>query len=230
MWILKNKEHININHSNLNVLYKKDKFFVMDNHLAAAWCWQQIIDVNQKYNFFQIDRHYDLRNNLSERWILLNRDKLMSSDVNDYLGVKIGKYPLVTHDNYLQIFLKLNPNLFDEFFFAAHDVEDYDKNIESYKPKIWELQNNLGYWINKNKNNQWVINLDLDFFFTEGKKGFFQFITDDYIIAVCNEIRDVYSRISIITIALSPSFCGGLDPSLRVMRIFSDFFNLNFRI
>src|SRR5436853_7864299 len=51
-----NKSHI----SNLNLLFVDGKSYVMDNHLAAGWCWLQTINLKNKYNLFHIDRHYDL--------------------------------------------------------------------------------------------------------------------------------------------------------------------------
>lgn len=65
MWIFK-KEKIGISGCyEMNFLYNSGKFYIMDNHLAAAWCWIQKIQSNQNYGLFHIDKHYDLIDNLS---------------------------------------------------------------------------------------------------------------------------------------------------------------------
>lgn len=46
--------------SNLNFLYKEDNIYIMDNHLAAGWCWLQELQPKTSYNFFHLDRHADL--------------------------------------------------------------------------------------------------------------------------------------------------------------------------
>lgn len=50
-------------HDNLIFLWKSDNVYVMDNHLADAWCWMQECDVDTRYNFMLIDRHNDLGTN-----------------------------------------------------------------------------------------------------------------------------------------------------------------------
>ena len=35
--------------------------YIMDNHLAAAWCWMQECNPNEEYNFMHIDQHSDLK-------------------------------------------------------------------------------------------------------------------------------------------------------------------------
>ena len=48
---------------NLVFLWKTNNVYVMDNHLAAAWCWMQECDADTRYNFMHIDRHNDLGTN-----------------------------------------------------------------------------------------------------------------------------------------------------------------------
>ena len=35
----------------LNELYNHGKIYVMDNHMAASWCWSKKIDTDIKCNF-----------------------------------------------------------------------------------------------------------------------------------------------------------------------------------
>lgn len=48
---------------NLVFLWKTNNVYVMDNHLAAAWCWMQECDADTRYNFMHIDKHNDLGTN-----------------------------------------------------------------------------------------------------------------------------------------------------------------------
>src|SRR5687768_12090095 len=34
--------------------------YIMDNHLAAAWCWSRHLHPTVEYNFLHVDAHYDL--------------------------------------------------------------------------------------------------------------------------------------------------------------------------
>lgn len=36
---------------NLVFLWKTNNVYVMDNHLAAAWCWMQECNTDTRYNF-----------------------------------------------------------------------------------------------------------------------------------------------------------------------------------
>ncbi len=68
-WIYKNHELKTSGCYNMNFLFNNGKFYIMDNHLAAAWCWLQKIDTSKRYGLFHIDRHYDLLNNLTDDFI-----------------------------------------------------------------------------------------------------------------------------------------------------------------
>ena len=93
---------------NMNLLYNVDKFYIMDNHLAAAWCWVQKIDQSKRYGLFHIDRHYDILNNLGDNCINENRDILTSNDFNTYYSLN-GDYdmPIMSFDNYIDTFNRL---------------------------------------------------------------------------------------------------------------------------
>lgn len=82
------------------------------------------------------------------------------------------------------------------------------------------------------KNNlQWILNLDIDYFFTDDRKGAgYQFLTDQYVLNLCREIERALDRIDAVTIALSPDFCGdgrqGWQNSLRIVSLISNHFDL----
>lgn len=232
MWIYKTDKLRDSSCYGFNFLFNEGKFFIMDNHLASAWCWIQKVDPKIKHGLFHIDRHYDLVDNLSKETILLNKELLTSEFLNylhaSIMGAEYNHYRLVRFDNYIDIYRKLYPRTLKEYYFATHDEDNYLKSIKSNKPKIWEIHNNLSYWINRSEIGKWIINIDLDYFFQDNDSTQIQFLTDEYVISICKEIEKSMSKIEVVTIALSPQFCGGWSNAFRLLKIFTDNLSINF--
>lgn len=221
---------------NMNFLYNVDKFYIMDNHLAAAWCWAQKIDKSKRYGLFHIDRHYDLLNNLRDDCLNMNRDILVSNDFNEYYSIK-GDYdmPIMRYDNYIDTFNRLFPDLIQMVYYATHkDGNNEDGTslecINKYKPDIWDLQSNINYWIVDSNNDidSWIVNIDIDYFFQEFQEENHLFLTKKYIKSVCREIKRSLSKIDVVTIALSPDFCNGWGNSFQILRIICNELEINF--
>lgn len=230
MWLHKNDVLGESGVYNLNFLFNEEKFYIMDNHLAAAWCWMQKINPSDKCGFFHIDRHYDLINNLSTEFIEQNKNCLTGT-LSEHLAVTSclpTVYQAVRFDNYIELYRKLYPQTLTNYYFVTHEDGTCSKEIESYNHRIWDLQDNLSYWIISNKAQKWILNIDLDYFFQDYEGIKFQFLTDEYVNFICKEIEKSLSKIEVITIALSPSFCGGWKPAFRVLKIITDYFKLNF--
>lgn len=227
MWILKNEILGESGTYDTNFLFNQGKFYIMDNHLAAAWCWMQKVNLENEVGFFHIDRHYDLLNNLSEEYITEQR-RYFTGTFEEYMQVKdttTGDYPAVRFDNYIDIFRKLFPNVINKYYFATHDDGTYLDEIDSYKPEIWELQDNISYWLERDA-SKWIVNIDLDYFFHERECIEFQMLTDEYIIQICKEIEKSIDKIDVVTIALSPNFCGGWKNSFKALKVITDFFEI----
>ena len=69
---------------------------------------------------------------------------------------------------------------------------------------------------------------DLDYFFSSKDSDDYQLLTDEYIRNICKEIENSLNNIDVVTIALSPEFCGDWEYSFRIMDIISDHFSLGF--
>ncbi|QBO58401.1 hypothetical protein [Chryseobacterium salivictor] len=204
----------------------------MDNHMAASWCWSKKIDVNEKYNFFHIDRHYDLLNGSVSDWVGKLRElnfNIVNSTIEEYVNAHYmdnrfnKKTKIFRYDNYITIFAKLFPNLINEKKFATHEdgtvPEDWQ---QMYQVPFYDLHTNLAYWINETKEN-WIVNIDLDYFFCDDNNGIrYQIFTDEYIKNIGKEIFKCLGKITVITIALSPSFCNGIDNSKRIANLLLD--------
>ncbi|MFV0325952.1 MAG: UPF0489 family protein [Bacteroides xylanisolvens] len=227
-WIYKKKQLKHSGCYDMNLLFNDGKFYIMDNHLAASWCWSQKIDISKKYGLLHIDRHYDLLNNLSDEFLCRNRDILTGNDFFAYLDLRdqTGQ-KVLRYDNYLDTFNRLYPNLIQQIYYVTHkDGDDEEKtslaSIETYKPDLWDLDSNIKYWITKTHKDieRWIINIDIDFFFkSHNDNRCFQFLTQKYIQYICREIRVSLPNIDVITIAMSPEFCGGWGDAFNILRI-----------
>lgn len=221
-------------HYNLNLLFQNGKTYIMDNHLAASWCWLQKIDVEKQYNLLHIDRHYDLLQSQIDWWIEALQEQnidLKTISITDLLAIKYShkemptsdSYPLFRWDNYLTIFNWLYPNIIASTTFATHKDGDTLEELEMYEPEIYELQENLSYWINSNNEKKWIVNLDIDYFFTDYDDRHFQFLTDEYVLKIAEEIKKSWENIEVLTIALSPELCGGWNNAVRVAKLITGY-------
>lgn len=218
--------------ADVNFLFNDGKFYIMDNHLFAIWCWNQKIKTKCRYGIFHIDRHYDLLNNLSDDFLIQNHDNLESLAF-DYFIQSIGTKK-IRYDNYIDAFKRSKPNCLEVAYYATHkngidwrdtsmkDISDDAKDVD-----IWDLPTNVNYWMSDNV--RWILNIDIDFFFQDmgGSDSIYQFLTDKYIVNLCRNIRKVLPLIEVITIALSPEFCGGWSNSYKILKKMSEELDFN---
>lgn len=84
---------------------------------------------------------------------------------------EISIYKVFQWDNYIKQIHFLFPNWFERCYFATHEYV-HDNNPKdtmvmniTYNPGVFELYNNINYWLNKNGINSWIFNLYIDYFF-----------------------------------------------------------------
>lgn len=223
----------------LNELYNSGKVYVMDNHMAATWCWSQKIDLNARYNLFHIDKHYDLLNGSTDFMVsqlLENNFNLQEVSIEDYINAEHAPIPgtsntqIFRFDNYMTIFKKLYPEIFNQLKFATHKDGTVPQDWSNmYEAEIYDLPTNLSYWINNTEEN-WVVNIDIDYFFDRHPvDGYFQFLMDEYIELITAQLLEAWDKIEVITIALSPTFCGGMDNSKRIAELICRKLNIDFQ-
>jgi hypothetical protein len=221
-------------HNKLNLLCHTGKTYIMDNHMAAGWCWLQEVDQGQQYNLYHIDRHYDLMASQTDEWVAH-----LNGIGFDYKNTSMealqqviftrpdnphgGSFPLFCWDNYITILDRLYPGLWHSRTFITHKDGDIPEEYEDllFEPGFEQLPVDLGYWL-ENKDHQAVLNLDIDYFFINYNQKYLQLFTDDLIKVVAREIRSAWDNIAVFTIALSPECCGGWDNALRVARLITD--------
>ena len=239
MWIRTKPDNIlekESNIDNLNFLYEENNIYVMDNHLAAGWCWLQRLEPDAEYDFFHIDRHNDLLCNAPlEYYNFLSQNPRISLD--NYTGLEFQSsgqmLKVFQWDNYIKQIHFLFPRWFNECYFSTHDLSVYDNNPEftkrlniKYVCSPLELYNNIAYWLCQSS-KKWIFNFDLDYFFDD--QGM-QIFTDEYIRSVAHEINSSIDRIEVLTIALSPECCGDWKLSFRVFNIVAEELGIQLRL
>lgn len=231
---------------NLIFLWKTDNVYVMDNHLAAAWCWMQECNADSRYNFLHIDRHNDLGTNTPfDVYRHIKHNQHLSID--EYTGLYwipeggISQQKAFSWDNYITQCLYLFPQWFQEAAFSTRtflgrserekflgaeirglsttELLNFIDNNIYVEEDIKQLNEMIG-----KKSTKWIINLDLDYFYESNDDGFFQLLTDDYISMLACKLRNIREQIQVLTIALSPECCRNWDNSLHALNIFMETF------
>ncbi len=217
MWLVPFKGR---NHSGCyeqNFLWRKNNVYIMDNHRAALWCWFQHLKKDSKIALFHIDKHTDTLQSRVNEWVDVCPD-LWNINIDDYLSFSYKmemdmEVPLFRWDNYGSIFLDKYKNLVSHCFFATHNKGDAPNFDCVQTPDIWDLAGNLSYWI-EDTDKQWIVNLDLDYFFYQsGSEEYSVFLSDEYISQIFRTIKTYLdnSKILCLTICLSPEYCGGWE-------------------
>lgn len=235
MWIKEKPIILGESSSNkVNFLFNKDKIFLMDNHLSATWCWLQKIDFSKKYNFVHIDRHYDLLD-----FPEVIKEDLIEKDIDiknitfeDYINLK-QTFPqelafdvkLFRWDNYIMHFQNIYPNLIEKTYFITKKI-GAKNDFVNYECEIEEFITDYDYWLDNNKKNGWIINIDIDFFFSNCK-GYLQLYSNEVVEKVAENLMQNLHKIDVLTICLSPECCGGWENSIRVFNIFNRILNLD---
>lgn len=231
-------------HDNLVFLWNSDNVYVMDNHLAAAWCWMQKCNEDVRYKFLHIDRHNDLGTNTPfDIYKHLERNQHLT--LNEYTDLEWTNEANHIHnkafrwDNYITQCMYLFPRWFDEVVFSTRTPLGRDEREKLLGTAIHSLSaaeilayidNNVhidedGEQLNNLIGRQtikWIVNLDLDYFFHLDDDGCFQILTDEYIRNLAVKLRENLNQIQVLTIALSPECCGGWNNAIHVLDVFME--------
>lgn len=229
---------------NLVFLWKTNNVYVMDNHLAAAWCWMQECDADTRYNFMHIDRHNDLGTNTPfDIYRHIKDNQHLSIDeytnlswTNEGNGILVKAFKW---DNYITQCMYLFPQWFWDVVFSTRTPLGRSEREKLLGEEIHSLSaTELLHYIDNNirvdedaeqlneivwrLSSKWIVNLDLDYFFESFDDECFQILTDNYIIALAKRLREVRNRIQVLTIALSPECCGNWRNALHALQVFME--------
>ena len=242
MWIKETVKDITKKSSfdvHLNFLWKSDALplYIMDNHLAAAWCWMQECNPKERYNFIHIDRHNDL-GALAPFSCYKHIKENPHLSIDEYTGLRNPEQkefdrPAFTWDNYINQTIQLFPDWFRKCVYATHKpLNDSERkmnlgcnvieemrpfNIPDYLNGELEIDqfDRLKIEAGGEQPTKWIVNLDLDYFFySYGDDGMKRLMTDEYIRTLAAVMKRNLGRIEVITVALSPECCGGWENAL----------------
>jgi len=222
-------------HDNVNFLYNENKIYIMDNHLAASWCWLQKVNITDSYYYLHIDRHYDLlgSNEIIQSHLIDRNIKLNELSFNDYLDLKQltnnnHTFKLFRWDNYVLNLHYAYPNLFSDTYFATHKDGNSDDSFVTTEVDFLELISEIDYWIEERQDKGWILNLDLDYFYGHINDKKIQIIDDQYIEQLAVNIKKILSKVKVFTICLSPECCGGWKNAIDKAEIICKVLNLDF--
>ena len=203
----------------------------MDNHLAAIWCWSQAINFKKKYSLLHIDAHDDLSKTYShEAYEYLKKNKIKVQDIpiENLTSLKLklsdGRIcQLFVWDNYINVFNLTNPGLLKDVVFSTSEFEKkISSRLKIKRIENFYLQDNL-LEILQQSEHKWIVNLDIDYFFTENNGQTYQYLTDTFIYNITNQLKIALQEnmIEVLTIAISPECCGNWETALRVINLVS---------
>lgn len=214
-----------------NILFQEKNIYIMDNHRLALWCWFQKLDLNESYNLFHIDAHPDMSNSANDVFFNKNID-MWNVTLSEYQTFMQEDYniPLFRWDNYIQILLKFYPQLVkkENSYSATHKVgskETLAVDISAYR-LLSEL-NGIFSGQKFTNENKWIVNLDLDYFFSSLPDKTLMYSTE-YLEAFAHSLRSGLDNemIKVLTIALSPECCGGWEKAEQVLTMFTKIFEV----
>lgn len=237
MWIKKfNGNASKSMNENVNFLFKQDKFYVMDNHLSASWCWLQEIDDVENNNLIHIDRHYDLLKREGNVSLALKENNIDIKNCSFYeycnfgFKNKWGITKVFTWDTYILNLEVLYPKYFNKTIFSTFDIGCPNPNFIGLELSFKDISNNLEDYVEELKDENWILNIDIDYFFNVINGEMIQVFSDAFVKQFAEKIRSIMDDINVVTFCLSPECCGSWENSLYVMSIFSDILDIDFEL
>lgn len=219
-----------------NFLWRSDNIYIMDNHRAALWCWLQHMSLKSRYGVFHIDAHYDC-GTISEDQITTLPD-LGAIKFQEYLniieiGVNGERVPLIRWDNYLFLFERLYREQIANYFFATHGIGSKPTgSVRWEEVDMSSFPEMYGRFLEEYGADGWIINIDLDYFFTRQPNDFARLQSEHYISEIFSATRKALDSGSVccLTICLSPECCGGWGPAEEICYQLCDEIGIDFRL
>jgi UPF0489 domain len=193
---------------NQNFLWQSENIYVMDNHRAALWCWSRELDLRNPHSIIHIDRHTDAKRSRLADWLENLPD--LNGGIEEYLSRSLpseagARCPVMMWDNYLSIYIEKFGSNIECGQLLTHDEGDAVNHPAILSARIWDIPDNFSYWLEQGSGN-WIVNIDLDFFYCQRGDSSIQMMSNDYIDALIDQIVRSYraGRIGVITICLTP--------------------------
>jgi len=210
--------------------------YIMDNHRAAMWCWLQEMEQDELLNLLHIDEHYDTLYANIDTW-MKHLPPLDGISIEDYLSLQtntgLGNTPLIRWDTYLSLFLERYRARLDHCIFATHKNGDAPRVKSARHPEIYELADNVSFWIG-DVPGRWIVNVDLDYFFCEMAGEHKQMVSSEYLETLFAGVREQLSlgRIAVLTLCLTPDedYTGGWAAAERMCQQICSIIGIEFAL
>ena len=233
-WIVPFKGRNHSGATQQNFLCKSGNVYVMDNHRSALWCWLQELNLTQPHSLIHIDRHTDTLQSQMDRW--LKNLPNWGAGIDEHLENKYDcdgfMCPVIRWDNYLSIYLhEFGQNLITHRF-LTHDDGDAPNHDHTMFSPIWDLPNNMSYWLSGSE-APWIVNIDLDYFFCDTDSGPQLMISEEYLNVTFIGLKDAIDRgvVGAITLCLTPdSFTPGWEATEQLAARILAILGLEFRL
>lgn len=204
-----------------NVLWNEGNTYVMDNHRLALWCWFQRMQKGQRYNLLHIDAHPDLSESALKNF---NHD-LWTMTLSEYRQAWQANInmPLFRWDNYIEVFLKKYPDLIGKTVSATHHLgssKELSEEIRAYD--LVKYANGLFSGVNYVNDLPWIVNLDLDYFYSAAPEKV-ELFSENFVESLAKALEQGVSNemIKVLTISLSPECCGSWEKAEKMLKKFS---------
>lgn len=210
---------------NVNMLYRKENVYLMDNHLSALWCWvkhrqekiiignPQIIHVDHHNDYEEVPNNKETRKAVSK--ICKQTFEQFISELNENNNKRYN------WSNYIQYFIILEKEALINFYTCDDEIQEYEMNeIPMILDEDLFCHENL------------IFNIDIDTFFMEHQDEKYQIYSNRFIEKVGSLIKELKenNRNACITIAMSPEWCGGWKNALDVTESINEHGQLGFDI
>ena len=221
--IYDNKPFKKSSRNNLNFIFEHEDIYLMDNHLAALWCWEQHKkkhDLTNMNSILHIDYHNDWDTIQSNKESLNAVKKIKNQTINKFLTESSQCQPRYNWGNYMKYYFLIDSNIHIDFFTMESKISEFKhKRLCEFFDSDYTGSEDI------------ILNIDIDVFFTKIENTYIKVFEDNYIIEFAKIVKDMKNIPNIcITIALSPECCGDWENSLKVFEILNIHANLNFDI
>lgn len=211
--VLINKGRQRSSGTNLNYFAKMGHIYIMDNHLAAIWCWDRV-PKDLKFAILHIDAHDDLGDSPPWEFIYgkIDLTKIPIDEIVSYQDARNCQYFL--WDNYIHLFNDKYPKLINKLLFMTHNHVSKSRlpGVEIENFDILQLDSIP--W--NQPNNRKILNLDIDYFFSQDNNIKNEFLNHDQIDYFSDWLMKNKDNFDQITIALSPECCGSWENSINM--------------
>lgn len=223
MFLVKPKDFGPSQSHELNLLWQKDRFYLMDNHRAAIWCWFQSIKASESYTYLHIDAHYDdLAGAVKDFKECQIHIKDISLDHFLKLTTSVGKQSLLRWDNYHPVLFECYADNIEKAYFCTHHLGNHSSRDFVTQWEAALLLRNLENL--EVDSTRFIINLDIDFLTSVSDPKMVMF-SEQYIERLAQIIHAHYEKGAIVTVALSPECSGGWEMSLNIFNKYFNFVN-----